>query len=171
MPHAEVDFMKTLLLSLALVGSLWVSQQARAVDEPKQRLSVVIELLDGAAKEAKVEPLSTLLAELLKMPKSEVTKHLTGETNKASDLVLAQFVAEKTKRSYESVLQAETPPRNWRNVLAANHIKEGDAVDRVSLVYGEVAFKLLDRYADLKEQPRKPVSNPSLANRPASPAN
>ncbi len=163
--------MKTLLMSLALVGSLWVSQQALAADEPRHRLSVVIELLDGAAKEAKMEPLSTLLAELLKLPKSDVTKHLTGETNKASDLVLAQFVADKTKRSFESVLQADAPPRNWRNVLAANHIKEGEAIDRVSLVYGEVAFKLLDRYADLKEQPKKPAAAPSIVGRPVSPAN
>lgn len=163
--------MKTLLFSLALAGSLFAMQQARAADEPRQRLSTVVELLDGAAKEAKAEDLSALLAELLKVSKAEVTKHLTGETNKASDLVLAQFVAEKTKRPFEAVLQAETPPRNWRAVLAANHIKEGEAVERVSLVYGEVAFKLLDRYADLKDLPKKGAPARSLAGREATPAN
>ncbi|HVY68786.1 MAG TPA: hypothetical protein VHH73_02595 [Verrucomicrobiae bacterium] len=154
--------MKTMLLFSLLAAGLVLPLQ-RLNAQLTLTLPIASAQVDEAAKHAKMKELSTLMAELLKEPKDELERLLIAPTNHASDLVLAGFVADKTKQTFKAVWEKQSLPRDWPGLLAIYHIEERAAVKRLNFVYSEIEFKIMDRYGVSNDKKPGPA-NPGAAS-------
>ncbi len=126
----------------------------RGAEAARESLAAVAQNVDDAVKPLAPAEVVAVVAGNLKLDKASLTKLLTEKTNKLSDIVLAQFVAEKTKGKFDEVWQKGVP-LDWSKALAERKLAEAEANERLTLVHADLAFTLLDRYEARQGEARK----------------
>lgn len=139
-----------LLAGVLVLGATW----GRGAEAARESLSAVVQNVDDAAKPLAPAEVVAVVGEGLKLDKGLLTKLLLEKTNKLSDIVLVQFVVEKTKGKFDEIWQKGVPI-DWSKALADRKLSEAEASDRLTLVHADLAFALLDRYEARQGAARK----------------
>lgn len=136
--------MKTKYIA-ALVAVLFAfAPSAHAAKSPAEKFSAAMSGLDDLIKDADIPTFAPSLAPILKTEAIPLGKALLDQKVRFSEVVVANIVAEKSRKTLEEVIQANLGA-DWFKVLEAAKVPVDEALGLIEEIHTDVAFAIMDQ--------------------------